>query len=836
MGRQKKTTVQFWATVGFACLLVSSLMYGTSAKAQAEPACANEVFRTGLSSDLPDCRAYELVTPAYKGGGGVIRKAGSTDGSRAIVNSLGNFGDAPNSQETEGTTYELTRTGMGWSQSALDPSAASFPWGRYLDATSNLEDTLWRLRAGSQSLIAEDLYIRNGNGVFRDLGPTSPPAATEGPPGLGPPPEEYLGVFEYGGASSDLSHVVFTLKSPGNQDARNLLWPGDTTAEGAFQSLYEYTAGQPEPKLVGVQNEGPLGSDGDAKLIGHCGTHLGSSEDRYNAVSESGATVFFTVTGADHDPYACSASQPPVDELYARIDGEKTVAISEPILPAGEKCEGACAAAPHEDGVFQGASQDGSRAFFLTKQPLLNSDEDSQTDLYEAETEGEGKGASLGAIVQVSHDPNAGQAAEVQGVARVSEDGSHVYFVAKGVLTQGRNAEGSEPIDGKANLYVYERDARYPDGHTTFIATLLTPETQADLEAKEQPCGVLPEEEEQEACREPLAHEFRESTRDEQDWQEHDQRPVQTTPDGRFLVFTSVADLISGDTSTVPQVFEYDAQEERLVRVSVGQTSPAFPDGYNQNGNTTDEAAKLLAPSYGQSSPVRDQSELSVSSDGSYVFFTSPDGLTPKAVDDHVIRCGSEFRGVCSQYFYAENVYEYHNFGSIADGNVSLISDGQDVTETGLAGERSAESSVSLEGTTSSGGDVFFTTADPLVPQDVDTLRDSYDARIDGGFPSPVFAPCQEEACQGTSGSAPILGAPSSTTLSGAGNLAPPQAGVSHKQKTAAQIKAEKLAKALKICSRDRRKNRRAACVKDARRKYGRAAAQKARNNRRAKS
>jgi hypothetical protein len=61
------------------------------------------------------------------------------------------------------------------------------------------------------------------------------------------------------------------------------------------------------------------------------------------------------------------------------------------------------------------------------------------------------------------------------------------------------------------------------------------------------------------------------------------------------------------------------------------------------------------------------------------------------------------------------------------------------------------------------------------------------------------------------------------------------------KPKTAAELRAEKLAKALKVCGKDKSKKKRAACDKQARKKYGpakkakKATAKKASNDRRAK-
>ena len=70
------------------------------------------------------------------------------------------------------------------------------------------------------------------------------------------------------------------------------------------------------------------------------------------------------------------------------------------------------------------------------------------------------------------------------------------------------------------------------------------------------------------------------------------------------------------------------------------------------------------------------------------------------------------------------------------------------------------------------GADVFFETVSQLVPFDVDTGRDVYDAREDGGFPVPVAsAACTGEACQGAPTVPPPFGAPGSVSVTGGGNL-----------------------------------------------------------------
>jgi hypothetical protein len=183
------------------------------------------------------------------------------------------------------------------------------------------------------------------------------------------------------------------------------------------------------------------------------------------------------------------------------------------------------------------------------------------------------------------------------------------------------------------------------------------------------------------------------------------------SPDGRFLVFTSHARLTPDDTSIsgAQQVFRYDAQTGDLIRISVGN------DGFDDNGNRStrtpcvvhnfcSEDGEIAAPLHLYGEGLRRDSTMS--DNGSYVFFESPVGLTPQALDD---ASAGSYLGIP---LYAENVYEWH------DGHVYLISDGRD---TGL-GQRCPGSC--LFGSDSSGANVFFSTVDSLVPQDVDTELD----------------------------------------------------------------------------------------------------------------
>ena len=180
--------------------------------------------------------------------------------------------------------------------------------------------------------------------------------------------------------------------------------------------------------------------------------------------------VFFTAL-------ACQGV-PPVNELYARVDSASTVAISEPSKTDCESCE----TAEPRNAVFEGASREGGRVFFLTEQELLPGQKGANLYEYDFGGPGASPGHRDGKIALVSSgsaDPN------VQGVVRISENGERAYFVAKGKLAP-RNAEGAEPEEAD-NLYVYESDTAHTGTyHVVFVGKLLSPVEEAAIRVAEQ--------------------------------------------------------------------------------------------------------------------------------------------------------------------------------------------------------------------------------------------------------------------------------------------------------------------------------------------------------------
>jgi hypothetical protein len=427
----------------------------TSGPAPADD-CPNAAIRAqqgALAQRLPNCGAYELVTPPFTAGQSAGGGAGTADGNRLITSSVGGFAGTENLTDL-GVVYLTERTDTGWKTSALAPPASEYPYigssRSALDYTRDGSRSLWFVNLKADE--GTDRFtpiVRDPDGTFHVAGPT------QNDPGNAPV-----------ATSGDLNTVLqATATRPaltdGTVDSR-------ITADGVGQpvkSLYASTRG-PGGQLSVRQVAYRAG----ATMFPACGAGLGGEGYNRNSVSSDGQKIFFSSVGDGQ----CRA--PDVRRVWAKIGDD------DPIDLSASQCPATCG--PERSAYFRGASRDGSRVSIMTEQRLLPEDGDLpadlpgggqdtsvQNDLYEYDFNATGQKLRL---VTGSADP---AGARVWGALSrtVSEDGSYVYFVATGRALAGENNRGVSPQPGGFNLYVYHRAAGQASGTTTFIGALASP-------------------------------------------------------------------------------------------------------------------------------------------------------------------------------------------------------------------------------------------------------------------------------------------------------------------------------------------------------------------------
>lgn len=693
-------------------LLVSLSLFAGCALAQASAAsagpCPNEALRTGFNASLPECRAYELVSPPgtapeleFRSSFNEDMYRGSTpQGQPTGVNvsatgeKLAFFSEyAPAASGWDSQYFIASRGAQGWSTTALvppqTPEYTIVCHNAYAVAFST-ELTSWLLGDGwGQSGSADglegcgrddpELVQREPQGfqnLFVSEGLTAPYQLVDVTPSGVQPADAW---FET--ASSDLNHVVF-------EEQAQL-----TPQAPASEDLYVWTAGAaPAVRLVtilpdGTTTEGFLANRPDEETSeGNFFRH--GPEIYTHAMSTDGSRVFFYANGGLYMR----------ENAYREQSALQSGKCAEPEKACTLQIDASQVGVGGGGGKFRWASATGSRVFF-TDSERLTSDSTAAAgspDLYEYDFAA-AEGARLRDLTV-----NAGEPADVQAVSGVSEDGSRVYFVADGKLTNEENSHGDTAIAGQPNLYVVAQD-----GEPTYIATL-------------------------------------DPTYDNMDW-DVKTLTARVSDNGLFIAFDSQLQLTGYDNTPLEpadcvegerplpctEIFLYDAQQRQLSCVSCNPTGapPTAPSFIQEPEDRPMDYNGLIyqrTPSYLQHN-VTDQGQ---------VFFDTAEPLTPQATNGLV------------------NVYEYR------EGERRLLS-----TATSNVGAYFYEASPS-------GDDVFLTSSQPLAAGALGSEYSVFDARVNGGFAEQGKpTACSEEDCRGALTPTPLLGAPSSQTFVGAGNV-----------------------------------------------------------------
>jgi hypothetical protein len=617
---------------------------------------------------------------------------------------------------------------------------------------------------------------------------------------------QFGGRLSFAGASADLDHAVFESEVP------------LTTFPAPEGGLYEWNAGLPvgeQLQLVGIK-------PGATKAAP--GAELGNDSEAItrgvrNAVSEDGSRVFFNA-------FKFKGSER--RDLFVR-DTQTSQTVRVDALE-GQEVKGAGKADVH----FQTASTDGSKVFFtdtagLTSDSLLLGTREVEgttvgpADLYVCE---------VGPTISTENCPKmtdltgpshgfTGPGDVVGEVLGASENGTSVFFVANGAQAGGTTGNCPNPVTEQgvtagASCNLYEAHFNGEAWEDPKLITVLSAEDAADW-------GYA-------------------GTRQ---WN----LTARVSPNGRFLAFMSNVPLTGYDNRDAnpaaqeardEEVFLYDssATAQPITCVSCNPNPAQRPTGVFDTEKAGEGTGLIVdpfsaawtnrwlaasIPAWTALNSLESPYQARYLLDNGRLYFNSADSLVEGDTNRRMetIPGASEGESVTTEVGVPD-VYQYEPQGvgscATAGGCVSMLSSGTSDRESAFL-DASA-----------SGNDVFFLTSQSLVPTDVDSVFDAYDARVCTEAspcitpPPPPAAPCSSEAtCRTGGASTPSFGGASSESL-GPVSIAPQVQALPSKTAVAPKrlTRAQKLSKALKRCKKKYKhaKRKRAKCEKSARHKY----------------
>ncbi len=313
------------------------------------------------------------------------------------------------------------------------------------------------------------------------------------------------------------------------------------------------------------------------------------------------------------------------------------------------------------------------------------------------------------------------------GENQEGEDGVYLYFVAEEVLAANAVEHGNggeEARAGQPNLYVLH------EGTAAFIATLSIHDN--GFEAGDG-LNILG------------------------DWRlDLGRRSAQVSADGTHLAFlskrqlTGATDLAASGACSVeahnsietrrsprcPELYVFDARSSQLACASCDPTNQP------PRGGPDSEPRTYPPPDVSSVTYMRRW----VSADGSRVFFDTWEPILP------------------SDHNQALDVYEWEEAGAGNCTGGSPVNGGGCLYLLSTGDERAGPSA--FVDASANGDDVFLLTNSQLAATDHDENLKLYDARVNGGFPTPAESiPCEAEACKGPIASPPTTQSPGSASF-----------------------------------------------------------------------
>jgi hypothetical protein len=718
-------SVLLCSAIGVLCVVSALGIFGAALPSAAGAYAALEgppVFSS--TPGLPDGRVYEQVSPADKNG----NQAGS--GTTAVeVGALDHYGLA----SADGNAVLFEGTGpMGES-----------PWGasEWFVATKNASAPGWSTRA---------------------LLPSSPEALQK----LG----GIIGVKEsYIDPSPDLSHALVVASYK-------------LSTEGCASQVY-LTGPDPFDAAVWLEQpqiEDPVLDCPGESVAEAAGVPVGGTPDF--------STVYFTYAGtlvpadAPRTPHAGTGQGV---EAWGFYEFSAGVVHEAGVLPDGSV--DAFGAVPADSGhgktrTGNEVSADGTRAFFVSPDPASCSQNGGHNDctadppeLYVREngsrtllvskdtllpeTAGLPGAAPHGVLPTPSSTANEPVSAALAGAyVFASPDGSQAFFQSDDKLTP--TAPEGPPQNTTPKTYDFNLDTGVltylpnvegellaTDGNGSSLA-FLRPETggaPAELDlwragasgGSVTPVVQLPGPPSSGGNQYELRKQY--------------VSEVDLAVDGSVLVFITKTPLSPAfNSGGFEQIYRYDVGANSLGCISCA------PVGVHPRGDAS--MSVMRADETYEQGFTEAQSgivdERGISANGDRIFFDSPDPLVAQDVNTDSPPVETSEAGDVSQ---GRDVYEWE------DGVVYLISTGRSPRDSFLVDS------------SEDGSDVFFATAEGLVPGDTDGGFDVYDARVPraGDTVPPSPSPCEGLSCQGPSNTLSPLSVSGSSAFSGLGNLAP---------------------------------------------------------------